>query len=125
MVHLSSNRLKFFVGLNTGYTTGEKPDDRYVEFYRRRSSPALHCVIIGNVVIPGGYGSNAGMSTISCAPEWTRVASEIAGRGPLPGIQLSTAWEGYTGSRSFRSSTARETIKRSRELVRIGVPGIR
>jgi 2,4-dienoyl-CoA reductase-like NADH-dependent reductase (Old Yellow Enzyme family) len=115
---LSSNRLKFFVGLNTGYVTRGKPDERYVDFYRRRSSPALHCAIIGNVVIPGGYGSNASTPTISRSPEWAKVAGEIERRGSLPGIQLATTWEGYIGSRSFRSPTAHETIERSRQLVR-------
>ncbi|WP_158620135.1 oxidoreductase [Corallococcus sicarius] len=110
--------MKFFVGLNTGYVTRGKPDERYVDFYRRRSSPALHCAIVGNVVIPGGYGSNASTPTISRSPEWAKVASEIERYGSLPGIQLATTWENYIGSRSFRSPTAHETIERSRQLVR-------
>ncbi len=114
---MSANRLKFLVGINTGYVTDGKPDERFVEFYRRRSSPALHCAIVGNAVIPGGHPSNASTPTISRAPEWAAVAGKIAGRGSLPGIQLATAWEGYVGSRSFRSPTASDTIRQSRELV--------
>ena len=114
---MSANRLKFLVGLNTGYVTDGKPDERFVEFYRRRSSSALHCAIVGNVVIPGGHPCNESTPTISRAPEWAAVAAKIAGRGSLPGIQLATAWEGYVGSRSFRSPTPSETIRLSREVV--------
>lgn len=125
MLRLSVNRLKFLVGLNTGYVTGGKPDKRYVEFYRRRSSLELYCAIVGNVVIPGGHGSNTSTPTISGAPEWAEVAAVIAARGSLPGIQLATAWAGYRGSRSFRSATAQETIEGSREIVRgLGPAGI-
>jgi NADPH2 dehydrogenase len=96
-----------------------------IEFYRRRSSAALHCAIVGNVVIPGGHGSNGNAPTISRAPEWAELASEIGRRGSLPGIQLATAWEGYVGSRSFRSPAARETLGRARALVReLGHAGI-
>ncbi|WP_189524045.1 hypothetical protein [Mesorhizobium sp. M8A.F.Ca.ET.165.01.1.1] len=115
---MSSERLKFFVGVNTGYVTDGKLEQRFVDFYRRRSSPALHCAIVGNVVIPGGHGSNSRTPTISCASDWAKLAGEIARKGSLPGIQLSTTWEGYSGSRSFRSPAARETIGRARELVR-------
>ncbi|MCY1000165.1 hypothetical protein OWM54_23790 [Myxococcus sp. MISCRS1] len=115
---MSSGKLKFFVGLNTGYVTHGHPDERYIEFYRRRSSPALHCAIIGNVVIPGGFGSNTKTPTLSHTPVWTTVASAIKEQGTLPGIQLATTWEGYIGSKSFRPSTAHETIDRSRQVVR-------
>lgn len=114
---MSANRLKFLVGLNTGYVTNGKPDERLVEFYHRRSSTALHCAIVGNVLIPGGHPCNESTPTISRAPEWAAVAAKIAGRGSLPGIQLATAWEGYVGSRSFRSPTPSETIRLSREVV--------
>jgi hypothetical protein len=109
---LSSDRLKFFVGLNTGYATVGRPDARFVEFYRLRSSPALHCAIVGNVVIPRGYGTNANSATISTAPIWAELANAIASRGSLPGVQLATTWEGYLGSRSFRSPNACTTITR-------------
>jgi NADPH2 dehydrogenase len=122
---LSVNRLKFLVGVNTGYVTDGRLDERFVEFYRRRSSPALHCAIVGNVVVPGGHGSNARTPTISRDPEWAELAAEIASRGSLPGIQLATAWAGYVGSRSFRSPTAEETIAGSRILVReLGRAGV-
>ena len=115
---LSRERLKFFVGLNTGYVTGGRLDERLIEFYRRRSSPALYCAIVGNVVIPGGYGSNDKTPMISAGPEWETLATAIVRAGSLPGIQLATAWEGYIGSKSFRSTASHETIARSRALVR-------
>jgi 2,4-dienoyl-CoA reductase-like NADH-dependent reductase (Old Yellow Enzyme family) len=123
---LSGKKLKFFVGLNTGYVTNGLPDERYIEFYRRRSSTELHCAIVGNVVIPNGHHSNLSTPTISRAPEWASVASEISKNGSLPGIQLATAWEGYVGSRSFRSPLASETIAISREVVQnLGATGIK
>lgn len=123
--HLKGDRLKFFVGVNTGYVTDGQPDERLVDFYRRRSSPALYCAIVGNAVIPGGYGSNKSTPTISRTPEWAAVATAIADRGSIPGIQLATAWEGYTGSRSFRSRAGHETIERSREVLRgLGRAGV-
>lgn len=115
---MSDKRLKFFVGLNTGFATEGKPDERLVEFYRRRSSPALHCAIVGNVVIPGGHPCNQSTPTISRAPEWKTIAVNIADRGSIPGIQLATAWEGYVGSRNFRSPAQSGTIKLSRNLIR-------
>lgn len=122
---MSGKRLRFFVGLNTGYVMDGRPDARYVEFYRRRSSPELHCAIVGNVVIPNGHRSNTSTPIISNASEWSSVASGIAAGGSLPGIQLATAWEGYTGSRSFRSRSASETIARSRDVIRkLGADGI-
>jgi 2,4-dienoyl-CoA reductase-like NADH-dependent reductase (Old Yellow Enzyme family) len=125
MVPLRRIRLRFLVGINTGYVTGGRPDERYIEFYRRRSSPELHCAIVGNVLIPGGHGSNLSTAMISRTPEWARVVQAIAQNGTLPGIQLSAAWEGYEGSRSFRSATPREIIERSREVIhRLGPAGV-
>lgn len=116
-VHLKVDRLKFFVGLNTGYVTGGIPDKRLVEFYRRRCSVALHSAIVGNVVIPGGYACNPSTPIISRAPEWGIVATSIAKCGSLPGIQFATAWEGYVGSKNFRSPSGPMIISQSREVV--------
>jgi 2,4-dienoyl-CoA reductase-like NADH-dependent reductase (Old Yellow Enzyme family) len=125
-VTLSGDKLIFFVGLNTGYVTDGKSDRRYIDFYSRRSSSALYCAIVGNVVIPGGHPTNLGAPMISGVPEWEAVARAIAERGSLPGIQLSTAWEGYTGIKSFRSPKPGDTIAKSRAVVRgLGRVGIK
>ena len=117
--------MKFFVGLNTGYATGGRLQKRFIEFYRRRSSPALYCAIVGNVVIPEGHGTNSNTPTITRGPEWAELAGEITRRGSLPGIQLATAWEGYLGSKSFRSPGAAQTIRLARALVKgMGRAGI-
>jgi NADPH2 dehydrogenase len=116
--NLKDNRLTFFVGLNTGYVTNGKPDARFIEFYRRRSSPALHCAIVGNVVIPGGHGTNPNTAQISRAREWTDAANAIAGRGSLPGIQFATTWEQYNAPKLFRAAVPRVVIQRLRDLVR-------
>lgn len=118
MTNLSKRRLKFFVALNTGYVTDGKLENRLSEFYRRRSSPALHCAIVGNVVIPGGSGTNARTPTISRGAEWTKLAGQISSGGSLPGIQLATTWQGYSASRSFRSPAGNTAIVRARELAR-------
>jgi 2,4-dienoyl-CoA reductase-like NADH-dependent reductase (Old Yellow Enzyme family) len=112
------NKLVFFLSVNTGFVTEGQPDERYIDFYRSRSSRRLHCAIVGNVVVPDGYGSNLSTPTISHSVVWTRLASAIAARKTLPGIQLATAWEGYRGSRSFRPKDSRETLERAKALVR-------
>jgi hypothetical protein len=113
-----ADRLIFFVGLNTGFVSNGEPDDRYVDFYRSRSSEKLHCAIVGNVVVPGGYGSNDSTARISRSRAWAAVAEQITKQGTLPGIQLATAWAGYRGSRTFRSPDAAHTLRRARDLVK-------
>lgn len=121
----SSDKLIFFVGVNTGLVTDGVPDQRYVNFYGRRSSPGLHCTIIGNVVVPGGHGSNRSTPSITCNPIWTKVATTIRASGTLPGIQLATAWAGYQGSRKFVPANANDVIAQARELIwSLGSKGI-
>lgn len=112
------SRLHFFVGVNTGFVTDELPDERFVEFYARRSSPLLHCAIVGNVVIPGGFGSNAQTPVISANDAWRRVTNAIIERNAVAGIQLASAWDGYVGNRSFRSKSTATVIDDARTLVR-------
>lgn len=110
-------RLNFFVGVNTGFVANDLPDERFVEFYARRSSVLLHCAIVGNVVIPGGFGSNAQTPIISGDGVWRRVATAITERNSVAGIQLASAWDGYIGNRSFRSKSASTVIEEARTLV--------
>ncbi|WP_159831929.1 hypothetical protein [Novosphingobium sp. TCA1] len=117
MESLVKSRLIFFVGVNTGFVTDNLPDERYINFYARRSSPLLYCAILGNVVVPDGFGSNAQTPVISDNPVWQRVASAIADRGALPGIQLASAWSGYTGNRRFRSNSPAAVIESARKLL--------
>lgn len=113
----SSDRRTFFLGVNTGYVTNGLPDDRYVEFYRRRASPLLHCAIVGNVVVPNGYGSNDATPTLTDNAIWGTVARAIAANDTLPGIQLATAWKGYEGTKSFVGSANDNVIAAARALV--------
>lgn len=117
IVVLSFDRLIFFVGVNTGYVINGEPDERLIDFYSCRSSPALHCAIVGNVVIPGGYGTNSNSPVISKSSRWNELATAISSRGSVPGIQLSTTWEDYIGPTNFRSRSGAEEIDRSREFV--------
>lgn len=101
------------------------PDERYVEFYRRRASPRLHCAIVGNVVVPGGHSSNSATPTLTSDGVWASVAGAIAGKGSLPGIQLATAWDGYIGTRKFVGAEPELVIAAARALVEgIGADGI-
>lgn len=117
MRDLNDRRLIFFVGVNTGFVRNEHPDARFVEFYRSRASPDLHCSIVGNVIIPGGHGSNASTPRISRDEVWGDLAAAIAARGTLPGIQLATAWEGYRGSTSFKSKQPARVVDDARTLI--------
>lgn len=122
---MSEKRLKFFVGVNTGYVTHGIPDGRFIDFYRRRASPELHCAIVGNVVVPNGYGTNTSTPMISKDAVWTSVSSAISERGSLPGIQLATTWKNYQGARKFLSPNADKTIAAAREIVEgLGPSGI-
>jgi len=112
-----SNKLVFLLGVNTGFVTNGEPDARYIEFYRQRSSTNLHCAIIGNVVVPGGHGSNRSTPSLGSNSVWGTVARAIRERGSLPGIQLATAWEGYQGARKFLSADTGEAIEQARTLV--------
>lgn len=123
---LNGPRLKFFVGLNTGYVVNGNPETRMIEFYQRRSSHALFCAVVGNVVIPGWYGTNSNTPLISRNNRWHDLASAISNNGTLPGIQLAAVWNNYSGERSFRPSNGEHFIEYSREIVRgIGIRGIR
>lgn len=113
----SSDRRTFFLGVNTGYVTAGLPDDRFVEFYKSRASSHLHCAIVGNVVVPGGFGSNAATPTLTDNVVWEQVATAIAAQGTVPGIQLATAWEGYKGSRKFVGQAGDQVINTARALV--------
>lgn len=124
-IEILRNKKIFFLGVNTGYVTDGLPNDRYIEFYRRRASPALHCAIVGNVVVPGGYGSNASTPTLTKDGVWGEIAAAIKERGSLPGIQLATAWEGYSGTRKFIGTDPTGVITAARELIDgLGFEGI-
>jgi len=112
-----SGRLVFFLSVNTGFVKAGVPDRRFLDFYRSRSSPKLHCSIVGNVVVPGGFGTNALTPVLTTEPIWTDVVTAIRAAGSLPGIQLATTWSGYVGSRKFLASNPGGFIPRARRLV--------
>lgn len=124
MVTLTDRRI-FFLGVNTGYVTDGMPDARFIEFYRRRSSAKVHSVIVGNVVVPGGHGSNRSTPTISGEKVWTTIASAIRERGSSPGIQISSVWDGYVGARKFVNTKPDQVIEAARKLIsELGMTGI-
>lgn len=112
-----NDKLIFFLGVNTGFVTDGLPDQRYIDFYRQRSSADIHCAIVGNVVVPGGHGSNKTTPTLNRNPIWSEVAEAIRASGSLPGIQLATAWAGYRGLRKFVAPTGQSVIEQARSLV--------
>lgn len=102
--------------MNTGYVEDATPDQRMIAFYRERSSPLLSCAIVGNVVIPGGFGVNSVTPKISNDAVWKQLAAAIAAEGTMPGIQLASTWQGYAGATSFRPKDWTEVIAKSREI---------
>lgn len=113
---ISKSRRLFFVGVNTGYVEGGLPDARCREFYANRSGNGLDCAIVGNTVIPGGFGSNQSSPEISRSPAWGQLAEAIRSKGALPGIQLATAWKGYSGQRKFVSESSMAEIARCKRI---------
>ena len=111
------NRRTFFLGVNTGFVRDGVPDTLFLDFYKERSSPDLHCAIIGNVVVPGGFGTNAHTPELSENSRWTDVAGAIARAGSIPGIQLATTWPDYLGQRRFVSGEPSQAIKAARKLL--------
>jgi len=115
---LSEIRKYFFVALNTGFVVDRHPDRRCFEFYSARSGNGLHCAIVGNVVIPGGIGTNDNTAEISDDPSWGELAHSITARGAVAGVQLATAWPSYRGMKNFVSRESAQEITRYREIVK-------
>lgn len=104
------NKKVFFLAVNTGFIAKGLPDNRCIEFYRERSGNGIYCSIVGNVVIPNGYGTNNVCATISGDDVWKELTSAISGNGTKPGIQLSATWNGYEGIRKFVASRGDDPI---------------
>lgn len=115
---MNGNRKYFFVGINTGYVTDGSPDERCRAFYAERSKPPLDCTIVGNVVIPGGYASNNVTASISNSPMWSLLSRAIMSAGALPGLQLASAWSGYSGMKAFVSRNSAEALAAYRDAVK-------
>lgn len=112
-----SGRRIFFVAVNTGYACDGHPTETFISFFEARSSPNLHCAIVGNVVVPGGVLTNPGTAMISSRPIWRDLAARIARSGSVPGIQLASAWPAFVASASFRSKDTSAEIDRARTLM--------
>lgn len=94
----------FFLAVNTGYSAFGDPTERAIEFYRERSGNNLYAAIVGNVVLPSGYGTNDVCMRISNNNAWEKLALAIRKKGAIPGVQLSSTWENYVGNKKFRPS---------------------
>lgn len=111
------NRRVFFLGVNTGFVQDELPDNQFIDFYRERSSPDLYCAILGNIVIPQGFGTNGQTPMLSNHARWAEIAKSISSEGTKPGIQLATTWPSYFGQRAFVAREPSEAIKAARALL--------
>ena len=98
-----ANRKTFFLAINTGYVEQGIPDQNCLDFYASRSGHGLYCSIVGNVVLPGGYGVNEKTAVISDSTKWKELAKCISHNGAVAGIQLANAWENYSGMKKFIS----------------------
>ncbi|WP_076876794.1 oxidoreductase [Alkanindiges hydrocarboniclasticus] len=95
---------KFFLAVNTGMTDGDNLiNQKFIEFYEARASEKLYCAIVGNVVIPNGFGTNERSPNLTSDKIWKELASRIENKGSIPGIQLASTWMGYKGQYSFIS----------------------
>jgi 2,4-dienoyl-CoA reductase-like NADH-dependent reductase (Old Yellow Enzyme family) len=112
----NETRKYFFLGVNTGFVSAKLPDRRCRDFYAERSGHGLHCSIVGNVVIPGGFAANGSTAEISGSPAWRLLAARIAAEGAIPGIQLATVWQDYCGMRNFVSPSHDDEIARYKEV---------
>src|SRR5438045_8451784 len=88
------------------------------EFYSARSGNGLHCAIVGNVVIPGGIGTNDNTAEISDDPSWGELAHSITARGAVAGVQLATAWPSYRGMEDIVARESAQEVRRYREIVK-------
>ncbi|MFK3711885.1 hypothetical protein [Leclercia adecarboxylata] len=96
----------FFLPVNTGFGQNGEPDNKLIEFYRKRSGNNIYCSIVGNIVIPNGFGSNDQCLFISESDKWEKLSSAINENNTIAGIQLSSAWPNYIGNRGFVSSSS-------------------
>lgn len=95
---------RFFLAVNTGMTDGDNLiTQKFIEFYEDRASERLYCAIVGNVVIPNGFGTNGVSPKLTDDKIWSELASRIEGKGSIPGIQLASTWVGYQGQYNFIS----------------------
>lgn len=99
------NKKIFFLPVNTGFGKKGDPDEELIDFYRKRSGNKIHCSIVGNVVIPNGFGSNDQCLFISKSEEWEKLSSAINENNTTAGIQLSSTWPNYIGNRDFVTSS--------------------
>lgn len=116
MLSCVGSRKYFFLAVNTGFVSGGVPDSRCRNFYEARSGNDLHCAIVGNVVIPQGAASNSVCAEISDAPAWRKLAQAISEQGALAGIQLSSAWKGYSGMKRFIPCAGEDPLHEYRTL---------
>ncbi|QBM26084.1 hypothetical protein [Hydrogenophaga pseudoflava] len=116
MRNFVENRKYFFLAVNTGFAQSGLPDARCRDFYRERSRHGLHCSIVGNVVTPGGTGSNDVCAEISGAPAWRQLTESISECGALPGIQLASAWQGYQGMKRFVPNAGADPLEEYRSI---------
>lgn len=118
MHYYGVNRKHFFLPVNTGYVEKGLPNYRCVDFYAARSGNGLYCAIVGNVVIPNGFGSNDVCVEISDSESWHRLAYAIAEQGARPGLQLSSTWKDYRGIKPFISKHSQNSISDYRAVLR-------
>ncbi len=94
-------RRLFFLPVNTGYYIHGCPTEECIRFYGDRSDTSIFCSIVGNVVMINGYSTNISCGYISNDRSWSKLSSEIKKSGTIPGIQLSTTYDGYHGQELF------------------------
>jgi 2,4-dienoyl-CoA reductase-like NADH-dependent reductase (Old Yellow Enzyme family) len=81
----------YLAPINTGLAPNGKPNERFVEFYKKRSGRSIGITYIGNVSIGKAWCTSSNTPWISYPSRrtWEQLSSAIEKNGSVPGIQLA------------------------------------
>lgn len=81
----------YLAPINTGFATNGKPNEKFVEFYKKRSGKSIGITYIGNVSIGKDWCTNSNTPWLSydSSKTWEELSFAIEKNGSLPGMQLA------------------------------------
>jgi len=107
-----------FAPINTGRYPDGIPDQKNIEFYAARSGVEIGHVLVGNIAIDQSLVPNKTTGALCEHKSWSALASVIAERGSVPGIQLSATCPGYEGLRAVPSGNHAAAFQRYADVFR-------
>jgi 2,4-dienoyl-CoA reductase-like NADH-dependent reductase (Old Yellow Enzyme family) len=111
---------KFFLApINTGFAPGGTPNERFLEFYKKRSGEYIGITYIGNVSVGEEWRTNANTPWLCPAnlDIWASLSSQIRQNGSLPGIQLACKETRDTPLRGWYKRDANSFLVKARSQV--------